>query len=498
MKKLILSIIILLFAVGQGLALTTFYVDPDATSTYDGSAANPWRGLDDGESNEDEMDAVDTALASGDVIVYFSARDAGSDIDEATTVSIQPLRTDASSNRLTLDGMSYYNTNDANPSWSAYSGTSRFSVSNGYYPFDFHDRYSDEAGDATLKNYITVRGFKINSSGGFAVSVAGSHFIFEYNEVLTSGGQVGPAIQFHYSSAGLGVGAATDITFRYNTIHATSGEALYIGGDGNTSTPSHSYIYIYENNIYDAGSRGGEGNCIDLKDELSYVYVYNNRCIDAEDHGITVLSFDHIYVYNNYVDTAKYSGISFGTNLGTGGSGGTYIYNNIIFDTETAGFNAIVLGTGNAAHAIDGVYIYNNTVDGNPHGIYVYSTQAGDVTNVYLKNNQVTNSTVYGMRGANMTVNTNIFYNNNNVYGNGTADYNGIASQTGSNGNVSVDPLYTNAGGDDFTLTQGSPTCFGGTAITGYNTRIDPVTGVAAGSTEEIGTYLCYKGARLQ
>ena len=482
---------------------TVFFVDPDNTNgTYNGAAATPWRGFDDGTDNEDEMDAVDTALASGDVFVFFSARDDDGDTDETTTVSILPYRTDGSTNRLTLDGMSHYNTNDGTPSWSAYSGTSRFYVTNNYYPFDMSGRCAEAAldpWDATPRDYLTVRGFKVNSAGGYAFTMNGSHMIIEYNEIYTSGGQVGPAMYFHCTSHQLDTEPQTDIIIRRNTIHTTSGEALYVCGDG-AETPSHSYVYIYENNIYNAGSRGGEGNCIDVKDELSYVYVYNNSCVDSEDHGIVVESYDHIYVYNNYVDTPKYSGINFATGLGVGGTGGIYIHDNIVFDNETADFSGIAIST-SGTDAIANVYIYNNTLDGNDRGITLGATTDNYITGVLIKNNNITNSVDYGLRTYQVD---DVTCENNNVDNSGAADYNGIASQTGSNGNVSVDPLYFNAAADQFWLLPNSPVRNAAQYISGYTTRLQPTanfTTTTSGGviTMEdilpIGAYGVYRGA---
>jgi hypothetical protein len=58
--------------------LVTFYVDPDFTgSTQDGSAANPWTHLD-SSPTEATWAAINSALATNEVVIFFSARNARS------------------------------------------------------------------------------------------------------------------------------------------------------------------------------------------------------------------------------------------------------------------------------------------------------------------------------------------------------------------------------------------------------------------------------------
>src|SRR6185436_126 len=85
-------------------------------------------------------------------------------------------RYDTSSHRMTLDGMSRYNANDVNPSWSAYSGSSRFQISTGY-PISTYDV-------AAPQSYVTIRGFRIISTGGQLLQYGrgGSHVVIENNE----------------------------------------------------------------------------------------------------------------------------------------------------------------------------------------------------------------------------------------------------------------------------------------------------------------------------
>ena len=63
---------------------TAFYVDPTYTGrSSDGSAAHPWTSLLDSDSDRAaKWNIINSALATKDVIIYFSARTAGSDTSE--------------------------------------------------------------------------------------------------------------------------------------------------------------------------------------------------------------------------------------------------------------------------------------------------------------------------------------------------------------------------------------------------------------------------------
>jgi len=485
-KKLILIFAVFFLLGGVGWGETYYYVDPDFGGTPDGSAATPWT-LIDNEGAVNEWTAINSALASDSVTIYFSARNASADTDETATDSIEVLRTDGSANRLTLDGMSQYNTNDSTPSWSAYSGSSRFTVT-ASYPLDFFERDTE----TTVSDNITVQGFHFDTTGGFCAYIGGDNLIIQDNEFEATAPQVGPLVQFRYSDD---VGVQTNLIFRRNTLHDTHGEALYIGGDGNNGNPSHTYIYIYENEIYDIGTLGGEGDGIDIKDEMRYVYVYNNYLYDIGNIGIVSHTWDDIYIYNNLIYSGGSHGIALNGSFGTGGDLAA-IYGNIIYDHGTSDDSyAIALTATHDGDEVDDVRVYNNTINNNERGIAFSATTDGDFTNAVMRNNLVTNNDEVGVKAYNVTP---TFFNND-VYNN-TDNYQSIAEQGGSNGNITVDPLYDDAGSGDFNLDPSSPACFGGTAISGYNTRLDPTSSWpddvrTRGDTRQMGAHVCNGGA---
>src|SRR5437763_3385895 len=87
----IFAIVIAFLILGASLpcfAQTNYYVDPDYTGgARNGNASNPWHSLSDTVTNF-PWTVINTALASGPVNVYFSARKAASDTNQTSSASI--------------------------------------------------------------------------------------------------------------------------------------------------------------------------------------------------------------------------------------------------------------------------------------------------------------------------------------------------------------------------------------------------------------------------
>ena len=264
---------------------TAFYVDPTYTGTEsDGSASRPWKSLATDYPTDARWTAINNALASNNVIVYFSARRAGSDASEVETKSVNIFRTNQSTNRLTLDGMSKYNANDAAPSWVANTGSTLFHIAITSGPMSIGVQ---TVNTSYPMHYTTVRGFELSGASGRAL-IAGNATVFEYNHVhdVTA---VGATVQFQAAVRDYPVctalfGNLRDITFRSNLIERGEGESLYIAGtytrerDGGCPAwgNTHSDILIEGNTIGEAGNNGGEHDGIDLKAGLVNVTVRAN------------------------------------------------------------------------------------------------------------------------------------------------------------------------------------------------------------------------------
>jgi hypothetical protein len=96
-------------------ASTDFYFDPDWAGTQSGTASQPWADL----NISSRWATINSALASGDVTIYFSALKADGVTQQSKQMFIQIRRYDNSSHRLTVDGYTKYNSNETTPAWLA-------------------------------------------------------------------------------------------------------------------------------------------------------------------------------------------------------------------------------------------------------------------------------------------------------------------------------------------------------------------------------------------
>jgi parallel beta-helix repeat protein len=417
---------------------TAFYVDPTYTgSTQTGAAATPWKSFLDQDSDDIvKWNTINAALASNDVIIYFSARQARSDTSEqlapthGSRVFVNRRCAGGSStcpgpgdttrpHRLTIDGMSLYNTDDARPNWVPYGGANRFKI---------NCVGSNSCGsqaccwdDDKKRDYITIRGFEVTGNAA-RFNWGGSYTTMEHiwSHDVT---EIGAQVQFQNSSSDCTAfsgpltctagcrtfGVSHDITVRNNTIERGQGEGLYMGATyqytqyggcpalGNT----HYDILIEGNTIKDAGSNGDEGDGIDLKMGLHEMTVrdnvINNPHNACEGGGMTTLGvfqpaqspavtqttrtnylFEGNRIYNGAAEdcTENNGGISIYGNYGT------IIRNNVIYNTGPGGAGLLLEGD----DTFNNYYIaaYNNTLYNNAAGIALYDNQ-----HVTLKNNVV-------------------------------------------------------------------------------------------------------------
>jgi len=416
-----------------------FYVDPDF-SGGDGSASSPWSTL-----GSTQWTVINNALALGDVTVYVSAREASSDTPEQMANGITVQRTDTTTNRLTIDGMSKYNTNDQNPNWAIYNGNHVCKLTdNGGHAIGWNHVKLD---------YITLRGFEVSGRQG-RVTFGGDHLVIEHihsHDII----DIGPSFHLFYAfdtSCNDGPGVFTDIIIRNNTIERSRGEAIYLGGTQNWNNgctqDSHTNIKIYGNTIIDAGTDGGEGDAIDVKDGLKNVEIFDNTIITPRQSGIHiygVYSGDaNIQVHDNHITGAYGRGIMITSGSSVGRySRGIQVFNNIVQDCQSIGISL----TGDDQY-IEDIQIEHNTVYGNENGINI-----GGSNNIQLRNNLVFGNSVDQLSswGSN---NINSDYN---AYQ--TGDTWGFGSEGGNT--VHAASLVVNPG-NDFTPIEDSVLCDNG------------------------------------
>jgi hypothetical protein len=272
---------------GATEANTNFYVDPDWTGTKRGTQSQPFAVL-----NTAAWSTINTALASGDVTIYLSALKADGATQQSKAWFVQCKRTDYGPNRLTMDGYSFYNANEAFPNWlpnpdadisHAYLSGHVFKITGdgnmalGWTRIDGNDfvahnglvyccieshlasadnepgvganwtLYWDQHGTSgsawtsggaykcyPKQNNVTLRGFETTGSGARG-GFNGDNFIWEYNYIhdITT---IGPGMQLQYTSAPdssyvfqIISRPSTNLTFRNFRVVNTYGEGFYLG-----------------------------------------------------------------------------------------------------------------------------------------------------------------------------------------------------------------------------------------------------------------------------
>ncbi len=372
-----LALFLLLFAAPL-YATTYFYVDPDWSGSTTGNASSPWTGL-----WSSEWSVINNALASDNVTVFFSAREADRDADEASSRQIEIQRKDMSSHRLVLDGMSKYNTNDYSPAWANNSGSSKFHITaSGANMVSYS---SDELKD----NYVTIKGFKLTNTGGGKCLVywAGDNVIIEDNECThAAGASDGPGFLFQtilndnrYNcpgerNASNSCYTSSNVTIQNNKIHDTYGEGIYVGGCYDQTVPicqtGNTGLVVKGNTVIDAGTRGGEGDAIEIKPSWKNVTIsgntiYRTNPTDAAVDGIIVNGSAKIE--KNFIHSIGRNGITLNeySDANVGFRNGAEIKNNIIVNVgvRNGGWaHGILVDYSSGGDDWNNVKIYNNTI----------------------------------------------------------------------------------------------------------------------------------------
>ena len=495
-------------ATTQTGAATYYYVDPDWAGTATGDPSTPWTSL-----TSSAWTTINTALASGDVTVYFSAREEGLDTEEVSTLPIKLERTDNSTNRFTIDGMSKYNTNDSVPSWNNYSGDLKHVIRN-------TSNSSIGTFNATSvigRNYITIRGFFCNPGSGASQGIYLRQFsngIVEYNKITSQvGHSVGPALILTYDNTNPVNTRSQNVIIRNNIIQDIYGESIYINGckEELTCSVAQDDILIENNTIIDSGSRGGEPDGIDIKNFITNVVIRGNIIYQTSAgsgrDGIT--SHSVAIVEQNYIEGMGRNGITFVDYAAYDhhdvALDGGDIRNNIIVNTGGGSSSwqyGILVRSLNGDYDFRNVKIRNNTIYGlteaNSKGIYVNEDDsAASMTGITVENNIVADVNGIEFHATTGTIGTHDYNNFYDSSGGDIVNYDGLI-YTAANitdfeqNSISQYPIFVNISApyaaENFKLQSASPAINAGTTLTGFS---DDYLGTTRpqGSAWDIGAY---------
>lgn len=398
----------LVLALTKCAAATIYYIDSDYTGGSEaGSAAAPWTNIVSGWA------VINAGLTNGDVTLRFSARKASSDVDQPydSNGNGVPLSIDLTAKTtnevgvLFMDGKGYWNTNDAAGSWLPYTGTAMSLVD---------DIQSQDCNHVPHDN-ITVSGFRIRTAlATKCLTIAGDNFTVQYCDMAhTVTGSSGPGLYLIGTADGAHEGSScwcpvvTNITIISNIVHDTYGEAIYLGGGGSnpgeagSGYPSHSGILVAFNEVYSAGSRGAQGDGIDIKGGLNDVIIRGNnihalnfagsiRAIvsQGQTNGATGT---RLTIERNYIhDSTGIGSEAIDIVDSWGVPEGVVIRNNIISKISGPGASGLRPGGIGVATTQDQVAVQNNTI----YSVSGFAVSTGYTNssvllrnNLYLSNN---------------------------------------------------------------------------------------------------------------
>jgi len=293
-------------------------------------------------------------------------------------------------------------------------------------------------------------------------------------------------IRFHDAVySGVQIQSASDHIIIQDCIAYDNGWwGIAFSDDGGADTN----CYAYRNICYGNLNYGGLGGKINTAGEISGNICYSNGDDSWADHGIYISSNSKNMVVKNNL---SYSNAAVGIKVGSNTTGITIAYN-VTYSNGRAG---ILIDT-----PTSGIDIYNNTDYSSLNGLYLVASDT-NITVDNVKNNIFYAADEYGVRlteGTGAAVITT--FTNNDVDAGVGGDYeittgsiNGSANNpTGSNGNISVDPLFVSA--TNFHILAGSPCKDTGTPV-GLTQDKDGIpvpvgTGVDIGAYEYFGTFL--------
>jgi len=231
----------------------------------------------------------------------------------------------------------------------------------------------------------------------------------------------------------------------------TANLAILDGGtSGSVVTASHlsSWCAIDGFTIQNGLARNGAGIlCTNASPDITHNVIASNVVTNGNG-GAIYLSGSSSVVANNRITGNKTTGlIGGGVYITTSFDSGPAIINNLfIGNAATNTLN----GQGAALYCRSAARIVNNTLIGN------LATTGAGICLVSPAPTVANNIVAFGQSGLSATT-TGALLRNNCIFGNGASNYQNIPDQTGTHGNISLDPLLVNAAANDFHLRLDSP-----------------------------------------
>jgi hypothetical protein len=500
LSRTVSIILFSVFCVTASVCQTSFYIDPSfAGAGRNGSPSTPWQSLNDSGS----WSAINSALASGNVTVFFSAT------GSSTSALGIGSRTDTSSHILTLDGISKQNTNSSSPSWTtnvipspckfdapgcAWASARKFTIT-ATTPVAGSDSATN------CKNYFTIQGFTLHNTEGQSADLTYTgNLTFQYNDVsrVATGSYgpgviVGPGNQGPCNNGG-NLSGPDNVTVQNNHIHATWGECIYVGAStpdppgGTTAcgTACHTgdnYL-IQDNLIESCASWGGQGDGTDVKDGHTNLRVIGNTyrtskpCTNCGtqtpgNDGQGPLFESGSLVDSNYIEAPGHQCIPVYTSWNNSvGRGDMTVRNNMCVNINSGvGSNTgIHLWSPSVPTIWSSIHIYNNTIF-NTDDVCL-QVDSGNTANGATIENNICNSTSGGIIAGSGTISSHDYNDFYNVTGT-VLSYGGTftcgdltSSETHS---MCVDPMFVSTAtpyvDKNFMLQSASPIATSGASL---------------------------------
>jgi hypothetical protein len=233
-------------------------------------------------------------------------------------------------------------------------------------------------------------------------------------------------------------------------IQGSSGEChgIYIDGNGSYEIAYNLIENIRSGNGFQIYANGGNGSTV-----VDNVNFHHNLIHGVSKHGINLAdgSRNGIVIYDNVVYAVQYAGVRFNTtNLN-----GAKIYNNTFYATNASGNNAYGALTNDWNLPSGSLDVQNNIFWPTANIPYTLGS--------------------VGLSPFPGTASNNVFYG-----GNGTAPGNSV---------ISSNPVFVNAGGNDFHLGSGSPAIGTGSTTPAAVVTTDYDLNARSSSSMDVGAY---------